>query len=139
MLIQWSPKFATGNALVDRQHQALFEAVNAFDENLEAGMSRERLDETLDFLARYVQEHFSTEEFLMLGAGFPGLARHKHEHDRLIARVKFIRDLRDQDPALVPAEGLARFLGDWLQSHILGWDLALFDHLRTHPQPGAPQ
>jgi len=139
MQIQWNEKFATGNRLVDRQHQSLFEAVNAFDRALEDGMSPERMDETLDFLTRYVREHFSTEEFLMLSSSFPNLALHKGEHDRLLTRVKFIRDLRDQDPGLVPPEGLARFLGDWLQGHILGWDLAFFDYLREHPLESAPQ
>lgn len=133
MQIQWTQKFATGNRLVDHQHQALFDAVNAFDRCLEEGMTPERMDETLAFLTRYAREHFSTEEFLMLRSGFPGLDLHKGEHDRLLTRVKFIHDLRSQDPGLVPPEGLARFLGDWLQGHILGWDLSFFDWLKDNP------
>lgn len=131
--IQWSAQFATGNGLVDHQHQSLFDAIGEFDEALEAGIAPSRVDDTLAFLERYAREHFATEEFLMARANFPALAPHKAEHDRLLTRVKFILDLRAQDPSLVPPEGLARFLGDWLKNHILVWDLALFEHLRTFP------
>lgn len=136
MRIQWSETFATGNNLVDHQHKALFEAINAFDAALEAGLAPQRMDEMLAFLERYAREHFITEEFLMVRSEFPDRPDHKTEHERLLLRVKFIRELRDQDPSLVPPEGLGTFLGDWLQNHILTWDLALFRHIREHPVEG---
>jgi len=46
------------------------------------------------------------------------------------------RNLRAQDPALVPPQGLAAFLGDWLHNHILIWDMDLFNHVRDHPVEG---
>jgi len=133
MRIQWGDPFITGHSLVDHQHQALFEAINQFDEALASSAAPGKVDEMLAFLDRYVREHFATEEFLMVRAGFPPLDLHRAEHDRLLLRVKFIRDLREQDPSLVPPEGLSKFLGDWLQNHILIWDMALFTFLRNHP------
>lgn len=136
MRIEWNDRLATGNTLVDHQHQALFDAINSFDEAIEAGAAPEKVDELLAFLDRYTREHFTTEEYLMVRADFPAQAAHKAEHERLLHRVKFIRDLRGQDPSLVPVTGLAAFLGDWLQNHILVWDMALFDHLRDNPVEG---
>ena len=136
MRIQWSPRFATGNELVDHQHQELFGAINTFDEAVEAGAAPQRVDDLLAFLDRYTQEHFTTEEFLMVRTDFPNQDLHKTEHDRLLQRVTFIRNLRAQDPALVPPQGLAAFLGDWLQNHILIWDMDLFNHVREHPVEG---
>jgi len=136
MQIQWGEKFATGHHVVDHQHQALFNAINQFDEALLAGVAPSRVDGMLAFLERYTREHFATEEFLMVRASYEPLPTHKAEHDRLLTRVKFIRELREQDPALVPPEGLAKFLGDWLQDHILTWDLALFEWVKTHPIEG---
>jgi hemerythrin len=133
MQIEWSDALATGNSLVDHQHQGLISAINAFDEAMASGSGGERVDEMLAFLDRYVREHFSTEEFLMLRANFPELELHKAEHERLLLRVKFILELRTQDPSLVPVEGLAKFLGNWLQDHILVWDQALFTHIHAHP------
>jgi hemerythrin len=132
MLMEWSPRFATGFALVDHQHQALFEAVNAF-EPLEGSLSPERIDELVAFLARYVAEHFATEEYLMVQAAFPDLEAHRVQHENLRRRVRYIQDLRAQDPALVPAEGLSRFAASWLEDHILRWDQTFFDFLREHP------
>lgn len=133
MRIQWGGQFATGHTLVDHQHEALFDAINAFDEALEEGLAPQRMDEMLAFLERYAREHFVTEEFLMVRAEFPDRPLHRTEHERLLLRVKFIRELRDQDPSLVPPEGLGKFLGDWLTNHILTWDLALFRYLKDHP------
>jgi len=137
MRIQWCDLFVTGNPLVDHQHQALFEAINGFDDALASGAGPQRIDELLTFLEGYTKEHFATEEFLMIRAGFPNLDTHKGEHERLLTRVKFIVDLRNQDPALVPPEGLSKFLGDWLQNHILLWDLTFFNFLRHHPLESA--
>ncbi|BDU71994.1 bacteriohemerythrin [Mesoterricola silvestris] len=133
MRIQWGEQFITGHGLVDHQHEALFAAINEFDLALEAGLAPQRMDEMLAFLERYAREHFVTEEFLMVRADYPSLALHKTEHERLLLRVKFIRELRDQDPSLVPPEGLGKFLGDWLTNHILTWDLAVFEYLKEHP------
>jgi len=133
MRIQWGEQFATGHSLVDHQHEALFDAINAFDEALVEGLAPQRMDEMLAFLERYAREHFVTEEFLMVRSEFPGRPLHRTEHERLLLRVKFIRELRDQDPSLVPPEGLGKFLGDWLTNHILTWDLALFKYLKEHP------
>jgi hemerythrin len=133
MRIEWSDALATGNSLVDHQHQGLISAINGFDEAVEAGSASARVGEMLTFLDRYVREHFTTEEFLMVRAEFPGLELHKTEHERLLLRVKFILELRAQDPSLVPVEGLATFLGNWLLDHIMVWDQALFTHLRAHP------
>lgn len=133
MRIQWSDRFATGNLLVDHQHQALFASVNEFADALDAGASDTQVDHLLGFLERYVQEHFATEELLMVRSEFPALALHRSEHERLASRVRFIRDLRSQDPSQVPPEGVGNFLSEWLQNHILTWDQAFFRHLREHP------
>ncbi len=133
MKLEWSERLETGHGLVDHQHRALLDAINDFDDALQAGVAPARIDEMLAFLERYAREHFHMEEFLMLRSYFPGMELHKDQHDRLVQRVTYIRDLRAQDPRLVPPEGLAAFLGDWLLNHILQWDMALFAHLREHP------
>lgn len=127
----WNDRFATGDSLVDHQHQALFDVMEAFAEAAASGAGAARIGETLAFLERYVREHFATEEFLMAQAGSPERAAHQLEHTRLLQKVRYIRDLHGQDPALVPAEGMAAFLSQWLQSHILDWDLRLFEHIRS--------
>ena len=131
--IQWSDQFATGYHLVDHQHQGLFKAINEFADAVEAGAGPVQVDEMLEFLGRYVQEHFATEEFLMTRVEYPGLEVHKGEHERLLQRVTYIKELRAQDPGLVPPEGMNKFLGAWLQNHILMSDMELFTYMREHP------
>ena len=129
MLIQWSDRFVTGNAMVDQQHQALFAAINDFDDAVRAGAAPE-VSRALEFLSAYAQEHFASEESLMLKAGFPRLSLHVLEHSGLVQRVKFIQEIRATDPSQVPVEGVSRFMADWLVNHILGWDMELFEFLR---------
>jgi hemerythrin-like metal-binding protein len=133
MLIEWSDRFETGNALVDQQHQTLFAAINEFDDAVRTGRAAELVDKEMNFLASYAQEHFATEERLMMKANFPRLSLHALEHAGLTHRVSFIIEMRKNDPTQVPVDGVARFLADWLVSHILGWDMELFEFLRSNP------
>jgi len=133
MLIRWEEKFATGNALVDAQHRTLFDAVNAFDTAVQSGVAASQISKLLQFLDEYSQEHFACEEFLMLRAEFPRLPLHQQEHASLVSRVKFLKELRETDSSMVPVHGVASFLANWLENHILRWDMEFFDYIRDYP------
>lgn len=135
MLIQWSDRFATGHALVDQQHQALFGAIQDFDLAVTGAGEPEAIQRTLAFLASYTRDHFATEEGLMMRCAFPGLALHAQEHANLNLRVQFITRLWETDPARVSLGGLSRFLSEWWSNHIQVWDAEIFTYLREKPLP----
>ncbi len=119
--ITWSSKLETGVTKVDQQHQKLVAMVNALYEAMKDGSGQDVLGKVLNGLVDYTRTHFATEEALMNQFGYPGLATHKIEHDKLTAQVA---ELQAQFQAGKTALTLkvANFLKDWLSGHILGMD-----------------
>lgn len=112
----WSPHLETGDPMVDRQHQNLFEMVEALHGALLAGKGPDVLGPLLAQMASYSLLHFHTEEELMLRARYPNYLRHKGKHEALASRVKDLQEALAQGTAL-PAD-LGGFLGDWVAHHI---------------------
>ncbi|MDR3685103.1 MAG: hemerythrin domain-containing protein, partial [Geothrix sp.] len=63
--VLWNSRFETGVTLVDAQHKSLFDAVNRLAASLGSESMGDGVKESLDFLAKYTQEHFKTEELFM--------------------------------------------------------------------------
>jgi hemerythrin len=125
----WMPKYLTGNAAVDRQHQRLFELVNDLHHGIIAGQGRETMGPTLKALAAYTLEHFATEEGFMRSARYEHYARHKAKHDQLAAQVKDLMAQYESGSLSLPGT-LSRFLADWLTHHIKEEDMEMISWLR---------
>ena len=127
----WSQALAIGHPSIDAQHRQIFARVEALHRAMSAGERRD-LAGLVDFLGAYVIDHFTDEEHLMRGRGYPGLAGHVGQHSR------FIHDftaLRDDLLARGASDHLVRktraWLVEWLRWHIMGADAALGVFLRT--------
>jgi len=124
--VAWSEALSTGVAEIDAQHQELFRRVNRF---LVAVGERRDLDELqglLDFLGRYVHEHFAEELRMMKLSAYPGLGDHLAEH-QLFAREFHLRsaELQASGPTAALARRLEHLLVDWLRDHVAGTDQAM--------------
>ncbi|MDR2483734.1 MAG: hemerythrin family protein, partial [Treponema sp.] len=82
--------FLTGCALVDKQHQQLFDAINGLLEACERGKGKDELKKSLDFLSDYTVKHFFDEEQLLKKHGFTQLPGHHQYHE---AFKKTVSDL----------------------------------------------
>jgi hemerythrin len=63
------------------------DTVNELRHALVRGSGREQLSELLDRLIEFTRMHFWSEEQLMEQSGFPGVAEHRTEHHRMLARM----------------------------------------------------
>lgn len=117
----WSPRFATGIERIDRQHQALFEAVNDLAESFHQGRSAEQVQRSLAFLEGYVAEHFADEEAYMADAGYPELTAHRELHQALTAQVHDLQERLRQNEVITL--DVTIFLADWLKHHIEDADM----------------
>jgi hemerythrin len=70
----------TGVEEIDRQHQKIFEKTNELVAASGAGASRAVVQAYLTFLVDYIGRHFETEEAVMEGFNYPGLAVHRDQH-----------------------------------------------------------
>lgn len=77
--------------MVDAQHKELFRRVEAFLRTLRAPVSwGEKVDsvnETLEFMKKYVVEHFRDEEEYQKAIGYPGYQEHKRIHNEMVNYV----------------------------------------------------
>jgi len=124
----WSSRYETGIALVDAQHQGLFEAVNQLADSFKEGQARNQVVACLDFLVAYTVEHFQTEERFMREDAYPGLAAHADEHAQLMRQVQ---ELQARFVAGQPVTmDVTIFLAEWLTTHISGADMRYAEFVR---------
>ena len=80
----------TGNATIDQEHRELIRAVNKLLYACSEGKGRASMNETIQFLNQYVNQHFSHEEQLQKQSGYSGLAAHKAFHEKYKQTLKEI-------------------------------------------------
>jgi hemerythrin len=125
MPLQWTQALSVGIPEIDAQHQELFRRVDRLLQATLADDHREA-EAMLAFLGEYVATHFSTEERFMEEVGYPGLDRHRAEHERFAADLRALdRDVAAGGSVLGLVGRLNRQVGDWLLGHVCVTDMAL--------------
>ena len=130
----WNPKWKIGVAVIDAQHQELFQRFDTFvekasDRDRTAAASEAR--DALAFLARYVDQHFADEEQAMAEAGYPGLALHRDMHHTFVQELTELSErhrLQGASPSFLLA--LANLFESWLTLHISHVDQKFGEFLR---------
>jgi len=81
-------------------------------------------------LIEHTQEHFASEERLMLEGRFPPYSIHRAEHQRQLARVSAVYEswAGGRDVALLRGF-IQRELPDWVRNHILTMDTVTAQYL----------
>jgi len=120
-IFQWRDAYNTNVKEMDEHHRQLFQMANRLYEEIHSGKSKSVLAETLDFLIRYTEEHFSKEEKLMENYDFPEYEAHVKQHERLIFEVQELKDKYAAGEIQMDMR-LVNFLKDWIINHILNED-----------------
>jgi hemerythrin-like metal-binding protein len=117
----WTDAYRVNIAVLDRQHQKLFDVVNELDQALRVGEGNAVLDAILQKLVEYALTHFVSEESLMQRYSYPALTTHRTQHEMFRRKIAgFIEDHRAGKPG-VPVT-LLQFMQDWLRQHLLRTD-----------------
>lgn len=116
-LFNWSEEYSVNVNGLDNQHKKLVDLINELHSAMKEGKSKEVLGKIIEELISYTKFHFSAEETLMLQNKFPGLSKHKEEHEAFTKKViefeeKFLRG------SVVLSQEIIIFLKDWLLNHI---------------------
>lgn len=134
MIAEWSDEYKTGFKLIDNDHKGLFKALNDLDyriKNLKDN-SLSDISDDLNFLARYVHEHFDREEALMREYEYPEFHQHSLSHRKIRRTVFAIRKLFLEKPELIDPSRLTAFFASWLKKHILTEDMAYGPFLKKN-------
>lgn len=136
--IEWKEEYQTGVELIDAQHRHLVEIINKFEDALQKGKGSRQMNEILNDLTGYTQEHFSTEERLMAEAGYPQLKLHQSQHRQLLQKVERFQFEYNGAGRRITAD-MHEFLAYWLVTHILRDDKAYSPCLTGQPAEAAPE
>ena len=117
---EFTKQLETGNAIIDKEHRELIQAVNQLLEACSKGEGRTSMDATIKFLNNYVELHFSHEEKLQQQNNYPNFTAHKAFHEQYKQTLKQITSsISSSGPSIVE-------LGK-LNGHIS----MLISHIRT--------
>ena len=87
---EFTKQLETGNAIIDKEHRELIQAVNKLLEACSRGEGRTSMDATIKFLNNYVEQHFSHEERLQQQSKYPNITAHKAFHEQYKKTLKEI-------------------------------------------------
>jgi hemerythrin-like metal-binding protein len=128
--LNWTEKFSTGVKEIDRQHMGLVDALNELHAAMMKGHAGTVTGPLLQKLLDYTHDHFSWEENMLSGAGYPALDAHRKHHEDLNKQVNdFV--IRYQSGERMNLE-LLTFLHDWLTNHIQKEDRAYGPWMNGH-------
>lgn len=118
--IQWHESIAIGHAEIDAQHRELFEHTRKFVEAIANSWDYSELEPLLEFLEKYVVEHFDTEERFMAEKNYPFLQMQIAQHAEFYKLFEDFKDELEQDFSKRRIFFLFRtqvLLIDWLVNH----------------------
>jgi hemerythrin len=132
VILEFDPVLLTGVDEIDTQHRELFDRVAALLEASQHRRSREEVIRLLEFLGRYVIDHFADEERTMLQAGYPKLEGHRAEHRQFVKELEILRhELKSEGPSALFVIRVGNRVTEWLREHIYRTDRMLGEWLRT--------
>ncbi len=120
--VVWNDRISVEVEELDADHKKMVEMINDLYDAILAGNGRKNLDRLLDRLVDYTRYHFAREEAWMERIGFPDLAAHKQEHEKMAAWINTAWRDYHSNTAMAPSLETMNLLKDWLFGHILGSD-----------------
>jgi hemerythrin len=119
--IAWKSVYETGIVALDNEHKQLIDQINRLYEAVRDKRGDEVLDDILEMLQDYTENHFQHEEKLMAEYDYPGLPEHRKAHQDLRDTVQLL-SVRDSSGAQGLANELMKLMRGWVLEHIVEVD-----------------
>jgi len=117
--LTWHDDFLLGHSAIDTYHEAFVGHVRALQEADDASWPA-----LYDELLKHLEEHFGSEDKLMLDTEFPPRQCHMDEHASVLSSVREVRE-RLAEGRLDIARDLLAHLVEWFPKHTQHLDSAL--------------
>lgn len=127
MALVWDERrMSTGVPEIDMQHQMLIDQLNLMFRMMHEGKGGAKLNELLEFCAKYALAHFAHEESCMHLHRCPAASANRTAHAEFIrVFTAFRKRLEVEGPTLKLTLEVQKQLSDWLSNHIVRTDTAL--------------
>jgi hemerythrin len=132
-MIQWDPKYETGEENIDEQHRILFSHLDLLENVINEGDVATQLPQIVGHLKTYVSIHFGYEELCMFRHKCPVAEENKAAHKNFKETIpRFENRMQSEGPTVELAREMHEFLEAWLKEHICKIDVQLRPCLRDH-------
>lgn len=125
MAMEWNASLRTGVDEIDEQHKELFRQANNLNAAMSQGKGRDEVGRLLDFLGKYVIDHFAQEEALMARWRCSMAEANKQAHRQFVARFNELRKQSGEGANASVVIDIYNELTQWLVQHIRGIDAKL--------------
>lgn len=132
MLFTWDDTYRTGIQEVDNQHMELFEIANKLHFAANSGKKCEAASDTINFLCKYVINHFYIEEGYQQRYNYPDYEAHKTKHQKFITELTDLKNEVSKNLCTQNLEKLSVFVVEWLKGHILKTDKEMGIYIRNN-------
>jgi hemerythrin-like metal-binding protein len=122
MQISWRSSFECGHEVIDGQHRRLFGISNELIDSVLSNRPHHETETLLGKLVTDTEEHFLTEETILVRAGHPLSAEHREHHAALLNKAKLLLK-QFHDNQIGAGELIAFLTVDVITNHILKEDL----------------
>ena len=126
--IKWTEVHSVKIMTFDKQHERLFEILNDFYEEVNAGVGNEELLKVIDLFLEYATYHFRFEENIMKLHKFPAYKFHKKQHDLFLNKVRDFK-IRYEGGRLLLTLEITQYIKDWIERHMDETDRIYSDFL----------
>ena len=130
-IAEWDGSLVVGIPEIDQHHKATIEQLNDLFSNMMSGQGAQAAKSSINALASTLKQHLQEEDVLMQRLNYPGLADHRREHEAFGQRFHQLHQSLDTGSPKAAAEVL-EFVADWVTHHILRFDKALAEYVKTH-------
>jgi hemerythrin len=120
-VFQWRDSYSTNVRALDDYHQKLFETAHRLYETISSGQKTSAFEDALEFLLRYVDDHFAEEEELLQSHGYPEFKSHQKKHESLRHMVGMFEQRHKKGERNIELPFI-HFLKVWIVDHILTVD-----------------
>ena len=114
--LMWNHSCTIGVQAMDDQHGILMDALNELRMALLRGTESRTVRGMLSKVTELMRMHVESEERLLALHGFPGLAAHRAEHQRLLGRLAQF-DIRFEQRQSAAVYELVDYLRKWFTTH----------------------
>jgi hemerythrin len=137
MEFKWDQSLATGNNVIDWQHQELFRRMEKLVTAANNGEGKEVLSEAITFLENYVIKHFDAEEQIQIANSYPEYDSHKRQHHEFRNNITELKNEFETEGAnaTLLVKSIAS-IGNWIDNHVKQYDKALAEYLRGRAKAG---
>lgn len=124
---EWTKEMSVGEDAIDAQHQLLLKQLNSLFDIMASKATRAEVEKALNFLEKYITEHFAYEEQYLKKRGYAELKEHKKYHDDFRKKYEsFKTKVQSGTISLIVLIEIEEFLGEWWVQHITSEDRKYF-------------